>query len=49
MSKTGTDKTSTIEKPDPWRLPIAVAQIPDTGLHRDIEADQAICNAVADV
>jgi uncharacterized metal-binding protein YceD (DUF177 family) len=26
-----------------------VAQIPETGLHRDIEADQAIRNAVADV
>ena len=50
MSKTGTtDKTGTTEKPDPWRVPIAVAQIPETGLHRDIEADQAIRNAVADV
>ena len=38
-----------IEKPDPWRVPIAVAQIPDTGLHRDLEADRAICAAVADV
>jgi uncharacterized metal-binding protein YceD (DUF177 family) len=42
-------KTATTEKPDPWRVPIAVAQIPDTGLHRDIEADQAVRNAVADV
>jgi len=50
MSKMGTtDKTDTTEKPDPWRVPIAVAQIPETGLHRDIEADQAIRNAVADV
>jgi uncharacterized metal-binding protein YceD (DUF177 family) len=50
MSKTGTtDKTDTTEKPDPWRVPIAVAQIPETGLHRDIEADQAIRSAVADV
>src|SRR3954467_2411473 len=50
MSKTGTtDKTGTTEKADPWRVPIAVAQIPETGLHRDIEADQAIRNAVADV
>jgi len=23
---------------DPWRAPVIVAQIPDTGLHRDIEA-----------
>jgi uncharacterized metal-binding protein YceD (DUF177 family) len=50
MSKIGTtDKTDTTERPDPWRVPIAVAQIPETGLHRDIEADQAIRNAVADV
>ena len=38
-----------IEKQDPWRVPIAVVQIPDTGLHRDLKADQAICAAVADV
>jgi hypothetical protein len=37
------------EKPDPWRVPIAVLKIPDTGLHRDIEADAAIRNAVADI
>ena len=50
MSKIGTtDKTGTTEKADPWRVPIAVAQIPETGLHRDIEADQTIRNAVADV
>jgi uncharacterized metal-binding protein YceD (DUF177 family) len=42
MSKTGT------EKRDPWRVPVAVAQIPETGLHRDIEADQAVRKAVAD-
>lgn len=35
------------DKPDPWRVPVAVAQIPDTGLHRDIDADQATRNAVA--
>ena len=28
------------DKADPWRVPVAVAQIPDTGLHRDIEADR---------
>jgi uncharacterized metal-binding protein YceD (DUF177 family) len=49
MSKTDTTKTGTTEKPDPWRVPVAVAQIPETGLHRDLEADQAIRNAVADV
>ena len=42
-------KSGTTDMPDPWRVPIAVAQIPDTGLHRDIEADRAMRNAVADV
>ena len=42
-------KSGGIEKPDPWRVPVAVAQIPETGLHRDIEADQAIRHAIADV
>lgn len=42
-------KSGGIEKPEPWRVPVAVAQIPETGLHRDIEADQAICHAIADI
>jgi uncharacterized metal-binding protein YceD (DUF177 family) len=42
-------KTGTTEKPDPWRVPVTVAQIPETGLHRDLEADQAVRDAVADV
>jgi uncharacterized metal-binding protein YceD (DUF177 family) len=32
---------------DPWRVPVTVAQIPDTGLHRDLEADQAAREAIA--
>ena len=31
--------TDMTDKPDPWRVPVIVAQIPDTGLHRDIEAE----------
>lgn len=42
-------KTGPTDKPDPWRIPIAVAQIPETGLHRYIEADPAIRRAVAEV
>lgn len=42
-------KSGMIDKTDPWRVPIAVVQIPDTGLHRDLKADQAICAGVADV
>ena len=34
-------------KPDPWRVPVVVAQIPDAGLHRDIEADQPARAAMA--
>ena len=42
-------KSAMIEKPDPWRVPVAVEKIPDTGLHRDLEADQATRVAVADI
>jgi hypothetical protein len=37
------------DRADPWRVPITVAQIPDTGLHRDIEADPATRDAMAEV
>jgi uncharacterized metal-binding protein YceD (DUF177 family) len=34
---------------DPWSVPVIVAQLPDTGLHRDIEADPAARASMADV
>lgn len=34
---------------DPWSIPIVVAQIPDTGLHREFEAGPATREAMADV
>lgn len=34
---------------DPWRVFVPVAQIPDTGLHRDIEADAAMRAAMAEI
>jgi uncharacterized metal-binding protein YceD (DUF177 family) len=34
---------------NPWRMPIIVAQIPDTGLHREFEAGPAARAAMADV
>jgi len=34
---------------DPWSVPLIVAQIPDTGLHRQIEADPAARAAMAEV
>ena len=37
------------DRPDPWRVPVTVAQIPETGLHRDIEADPARASAMAEV
>src|SRR5207248_10355528 len=49
MSKTDTTKIGTTEKADPWRVPVATAQIPDTGLHRDLQADETIRHAIAEV
>ncbi len=37
------------DKADPWSVPILVAQIPDTGLHRDIDAGAAVRQAMAEV
>lgn len=34
---------------DPWSVPIVVEQIPDTGLHRDIEASAATRKAMAEL
>ena len=34
---------------DPWRSQVLVAQIPDTGLHREIEADAAARAAMAEL
>jgi hypothetical protein len=37
--KSRSDKSKSDQfKSDPWRVPVAVAQIPETGLHLDIEA-----------
>jgi uncharacterized metal-binding protein YceD (DUF177 family) len=33
---------------DPWRVPVIVAQIPDTGLHRKLEASAAERQAMAE-
>jgi uncharacterized metal-binding protein YceD (DUF177 family) len=37
------------DQADPWSVPIAVQHIPDTGLHRDIEAGGAAREAMAEV
>jgi uncharacterized metal-binding protein YceD (DUF177 family) len=45
MSKTN----SIADKPDPWSVPVTVAQVPDAGLHRDIDAGPAVRSAMAEV
>ncbi|MEH2485889.1 YceD family protein [Bradyrhizobium sp. AZCC 2230] len=35
--------------PDPWRVPVMVAHIPDTGLHRELDASAAERQAMADL
>jgi hypothetical protein len=34
---------------DPWRVPVIVAQIPETGLHRSLEANDSIRAAIAEI
>ncbi|MGX4771448.1 YceD family protein [Bradyrhizobium guangdongense] len=43
------NRPMTGSQPDPWRSPVAVAQIPDTGLHRALEASGAERQAMADL
>lgn len=43
------NRSMTGSEPDPWRSPVTVAQIPDTGLHRELEASAAERRAMADV
>ena len=37
------------DRPDPWRSPVVLAQIPERGLHRELEADEAQRKAMAEV
>jgi hypothetical protein len=39
-SKSDTSRPDS-SRPDPWRVPVAVAHIPETGMHLDIEASPA--------
>ncbi|WP_298883492.1 DUF177 domain-containing protein [uncultured Bradyrhizobium sp.] len=43
------NRSITGSAPDPWRSPVTVAQIPDTGLHRELEASEAERRAMADL
>jgi hypothetical protein len=40
--------TNRSEKSDPWRVPITVSQIPETGLRRDLDADEDVRKAIAE-
>ncbi|MHC4046383.1 YceD family protein [Bradyrhizobium sp. 23AC] len=42
-------RPNTGSQPDPWRAPVIVAQIPDTGLHRKLEASAAERQAMAEL
>ncbi len=41
--------SGTTDSANPWSVPIAVAQIPDTGMHREFEANPAQRRALADL
>jgi hypothetical protein len=41
--------SSTAGSANPWSVPIAVTQIPDTGMHREFEANANQCRALADL
>ncbi|WFU84817.1 DUF177 domain-containing protein [Bradyrhizobium sp. CIAT3101] len=43
------NRPMTGSEPDPWRVPVMVAHIPDTGLHRELEASAAERQAMADL
>ncbi len=53
MSRSPTDRAdphrADTHKADPWRAIVTVAQIPDTGLHREIEADAPTRATMAEV
>lgn len=40
---------ATMSPADPWRASLAVAQIPESGLHRDIEASAEVRKAMAEI
>ncbi|TQF28145.1 phosphodiesterase [Bradyrhizobium sp. UNPF46] len=42
-------RPNTGSAPDPWRAPVIVAQVPDTGLHRELEASAAERHAMAEL
>ena len=49
MKKTDQHDTPRDASRDPWRVFVPVERIPDTGLHREIEADEATRSAMAEI
>jgi uncharacterized metal-binding protein YceD (DUF177 family) len=43
------NRTGRTDQVDPWSVRIEVEQIPDTGLHRDLEADQTARDGMAEL
>ncbi len=43
------NRTGRTDQADPWSVRIAVEQIPDTGLHRDLQADPGVRDAMAEL
>ena len=43
------NRSNDVSAPDPWRAPVTVAQIPETGLHREIEASAREREAMAEI
>ena len=41
--------SSMTERANPWSVPVAVAQIPDTGMHRDIDTNPGERSALAEL
>ena len=37
------------DRPDPWRSVVTLAQVPERGLHRDLDADEAQRKAMAEI
>ena len=49
IDRQGKSDSKSDPKSDPWRVPVAVLQIPESGLHRELDADAAVRQAMADI
>ncbi len=49
INRQGKSDSKSDPKSGPWRVPVAVLQIPENGLHRELDADAAVRQAMADI